>query len=144
MTNKVYPMYESYNQAAAQLVELIGARDLLAKSLKTAHPDKLRYGRRMLAEADKRIEACEAALAKEYETHQLICREKEKLEAMLSGLTVGLEGAFIYIKHCLPDKFELVKTVLFTGWSPKEIEEFNDRIAVLEATKLEEFIGEKE
>lgn len=143
MTGKVYPMDENYNQVATKLVELIEARDLLAKSLKIAHPSKLRDGQRMLADADKKIEACESVLAKKYETYQLVRREKEKLEASMGEIEVGMEGAFIYIKHCLPDSFELVKTVLFTGWSSKEIDEFNDRIAVLEATKFEEFIAEK-
>src|SRR5215218_3685950 len=102
MSEKVYPMYDSYNLAATQLVELIEARDRLIEALKAAPPGNRREGQQMLDEVNKKIASWEASLAKEYETHQLICREKEKLEAFISELSIGTEGAFIYIKHCLP------------------------------------------
>src|SRR5215213_11331984 len=98
MDEKVYPMYESYNQAAAQLIELIGARELLAKALKNAHPGKIRDGQKMLADADKKIEACEKALATEYEAHQKKCRAEDKLAETTAEVINRMEMIYIYFK----------------------------------------------
>jgi len=142
MNEKVYPMYESYDRAAAQLVELIEARDMLAGALKTMHPNRRPKARMMLADANRKIERCEAALAAEYESHQQACRARENLDAVMSDLEKSCEAVFIYIKHRHPENLEALKAALFNDWTEEEIEAFHDRIAVFEATRLEEFIGE--
>ena len=144
MREKIYPMYESYNQAAAQLLELIEARDLLAKALKIAPPGKIRDGRRMLADADKKIEACEKALAAEYEAHQKKCRAEDALAETTAEVLNRMEMIYIYFKHHLPTKLDEVKAAIFNGWNSEDIEAFYDRVAILEATELEKIIAESD
>jgi hypothetical protein len=98
----------------------------------------------MIADANRKIEEQEAALALEYETYQVFCREKEKLETFMDGLEVGKEGAYIYIKRHLPDKLEIVEAVLFFGWNSEEIEAFYDRVAILEAAGPESIIADSD
>jgi hypothetical protein len=141
MSEKVYEMYDDYYQAQAQLLELIEARDYLKESLKTAHPSKLADGYMMLNAANKKIEACEAALANEYETHQKACRSREAYDKSLDELSESVDAAYIYFKHRHPDRFKAIQAQFYNGRTPEEIEEFEDRIAILEATRLEEFIG---
>ena len=143
MKDKVYEMYDDYYKAKAQLQELIDARNQLKESLKTAHPSRFAEGWIMLNDANQKIEKCRAALKGEYDAHQETCRGKEKYEQYKAELQEGTDGAFIYFKHCRPESYERVKNELYKDMTPEEIEEFNARIAHLEATRLEEFIAEK-
>ncbi len=136
-------MDDDYKRAVADLLELIGARDYLAESLKNAVPEMLSEGRRLLDAANKKIEACEAALEREYEAHQNACRAREELDASLSDIQKSMEASFIYAKHRLPpEQFGKIKAAILDNRTPAEQQEFYDRIAILEATRLEEFIGE--
>lgn len=141
MAEKVYEMYEDYHQAAAQLVELIEARDMLKEAMKTWHPSRLADGYIILKETNEKIEKCEAALAKEYETYQEACRAREAYDKSLDELAEGVYASYIYLKHRHPETFKRVQAAWYEGRTPEEIEELEDRIAILEATRLEEFIG---
>lgn len=144
MAEKVYEMDEDYNKAAAQLVELIEARDMLAESIKKT-PFILRGQKQLLLrEVNQKIEKCEAVLAAEYEAHQKACRAQEHYEKTMDELHDAFDASFIYLKHCHPDRFENFKDSLYSDWTEEEIIEFEDRIAILEATRLEEFIGKKD
>jgi uncharacterized FlaG/YvyC family protein len=142
MNDKVYEMDDDYKQALAELLEFIKLRDELAASIKTAPLEKRSALQELLTEMDKKIEACEAALAKEYEAHQTACRSQENLDEIMEDMTGRMEMFFIYVKHRLPDKFEEMKAGLFDGWTPEEIQDFYDRVATREATQLEEIIAE--
>jgi hypothetical protein len=144
MSEKIYPMNDHYKEGAARLLKLIEARDLVVKTLKIAPPEMIGTGQKMIADANRKIEEQEAALAQEYETYQVFCREKEKLETFMDGLEVGKEGAYIYIKRHLPDKLEIVEAVLFFGWNSEEIEAFYDRVAILEAAGPESIIADSD
>lgn len=99
----------------------------------------------MLDKANKKIEACEAALAAEYAAHQEARRAREAEEQATGELSEAMEAAYIYLKHRQPDTFKTLQATLYDGWTPEEIKEFEDRIDLidlLEATRLEEFIGE--
>ena len=141
MSDKVYEMYDDYFQAEAQLQELIDARDMVRESLKTAHPSRLAEGYVLLDNANKKIEACKAALAAEYEAHQKACRSREAYEKVMGELSEGMEASYIYLKHRHPETFKTVQAAWYNNWTPEEIQEFEARIAHLEATRLEEFIG---
>jgi uncharacterized FlaG/YvyC family protein len=142
MEDKVYEMDDNYKQAVADLLEFIKMRDDLAASIKIAAPEKKREQQELLADMDKQIERCEAALAKEYESHQTAARAQEKLDEIMGDVTEKMEMVFIYIKHRLPDKLEEMKSAIFDGWQPEDIQAFYDRVAIREATQLEEIIAE--
>lgn len=103
MADRVYEMYDDYYEAQAQLLELIEARELLAASLKTAHPSRLKEGQKLLAAADKKIEACEAALAKEYDAHQATEKAREAYEQKMSELEESFDAAMEYLSTAHPE-----------------------------------------
>jgi hypothetical protein len=138
MTEKIYPMYDDYHQAEAQLQELKDAREMVRESLKTAHPSRLAEGYILLKNANERIEA---ALAREYEAHQQACRSREEYEKLLDELEEGVYAGYIYLKHRRPEAFKRVQAAWYQNRTPEEIEELEACIAHLEATRLEEFIG---
>lgn len=141
MADKVYEMYDDYNEAIEKLLAFINLRDLLADSLKDPSPKNRREVQEMVAEMDKQIESTEAKLAKEYEAYQTKCRAEEELEAMSEEATEKVEKYFILVKHRMPEKLEELKTAIFTDWTPEEIQDFYDRAAIREATQLEEILG---
>ena len=143
MSDKVYEMYDDYHQAIEKLHNFIKVRDELAEFLKVAPPEKLLENRELLAKMDKQIENSKALLAKEYEAYQVKCRDEEKLDDVKDDVKDRMERFFILVKHRMPEKLDELKAEVFVNWTPEEIEEFENRIAELEATRLEEFIGEK-
>ena len=142
MSDKVYEMYDDYHQAIEKLHNFIKVRDELAEFLKVAPPEKLLENRELLAKMDKQIENSKALLAKEYEAYQVKCRDEEKLDDVKDDVKDRMERFFILVKHRMPEKLDELKAEVFVNWTPEEIEEFENRIAELEATRLEEFIGE--
>lgn len=143
MSEKVYPMDESYNKAAADLLELIEARDLLAEALKIARPEDIPEMRKLLADTNAKIEECEAALAAEYEAYQNHRRLEEERDEMLDDMMRRMEMVFIHVKYRHPEKLEEMKAALFNEWTPEEIEAFYDRVAVLEAGDLISIIAQQ-
>ena len=142
LKDKVYEMYDSYNQAASDLVEYIKLRDMLAAKIKIV-PFKRSENQQLLAEFDAHIEKAEAALAKEYDAHQEKCRAEEKLDQVMNDIAERTEMVYVYIKHRVPDKLQELETAIFAGWTTEEIQDFHDRVAILEATRLEELIAEE-
>ena len=144
MNEKVYEMYDDYYHAEAQLQELIEARNLLKESLKTAHPDRFAEMWIMLNGANQKIDQCRAVLKAEYDAHQKTCRAQEKADAAMQGLMEGFYGSLVYMKHRHPESFKQAESEITGNMTSLEIKEFYEGIANLEATRLEEFIAEKE
>ena len=142
MPNKVYEMDDNYNQAVADLLEVIKVRDELTESIKIAPPDKIREGQKLLATMNKKIEECEAALAKEYETTQTYKKALDEQEEVFDEVKHRMEMVFVYTKHRLPDKLNEMKAIIFNDMKPEWIQDFYDNVAILEATRLEELIAE--
>jgi len=143
MEDKVYEMYNEYNQAVEDLLGFIKIRDDLAASVKTGAPENLREAQELLIEMDEIIESCESKLAKEYEAYQTKCRAEEELENWSVDAEKRVKMVFIYIKHRIPEKLGELTNALFAKWTTDEIEKFYDDVAFLEATQLEEIIAEK-
>ena len=144
MSDKVYEMDDHYNQGVAALLEFIKQRDELAENLKIAPPELIPEGQQLLADMDKRIEDYEAALAREYETYQNKCRAEENVENMNETILERMAMVYIYFKHRIPEKLEELEAIVLNNNTPEEAQAFYDRVAILEATKLEEIIAEEE
>lgn len=138
MAEKVYEMYEEYSKRAAYLLKMIEARDLLIKSIKNTPVHQRAAKQSALNEANQNIESFESDLAEEYEAYQEKCR----IDEYVKTVDRFLEKVFIQTKYCLPEKFEELKTALFNVMTEEQIIDFEDRIAILEATRLDDFIGE--
>lgn len=144
MKDTVYEMSDDYKKAVEDLLGFIELREELAKTLKTALPERVRELHELLAEMDKSIDTCEAALADQYEAYQNKCRAEEELDEMSAEAEKRVEMVFIYFKHRHPEKFVELKTTLFAKWTDEEIQDFYDRVAIREATELEEIIAENQ
>jgi len=142
MAEKVYEPDEDYKELAENLVKMLETREELARTVKLAAPEHLAEGQRLLAEMDRSIEQFEATLAESYEAYQEFRRKDEDLGKMNELIGNSLEMMFIYTKHVLPEKFELLETKLLNTMSPEETEEFLDRIAVRETNELDKIIAE--
>jgi hypothetical protein len=104
-------------------------------------PSRLAKGYVMLKATNEKIEKCEAALAREYEAYQDACRASEAHDKLFGELSDSMDSAYIYLKHRHPETFKTVQAQFYKDRTPEQIKEFKDRIAHLEATRLEEFIG---
>lgn len=135
-------MPDDYKQALADLTGFIEERDELAKTLKLLPPEESKEGQRLLALFDEKIERCEQALAIEYEAHQKQCRAEENQDEIVEDMKLRMQMVYIYIKHRIPAKLEEITAALLNDYTPEEEQEFYDRVAILEATRLEEIIAE--
>ena len=97
----------------------------------------------MLNETNQKIDECRAALKAEYVAHQATCRAQEKVDAAMEGFKESFYGSPLYIKHRHPESFRQAETEITNNMTPLEIKEFYEGVALFEATRLEEFIGEK-
>ena len=140
MAEKVYEMSDEYNKRAAVLLEMIEARDRLVETIKNTPVNQRTDKQAALKLVNQRIETVESDLAEEYEEYQEQCRFDEKVKKV----DRFLEKVFIQTKYDNPEKFESLKTALFETMTEEEIIDFEDRIAIIEATRLEEFIGKKD
>lgn len=140
MAEKVYKMSDEYNKRAAVLIEMIEARDRLVETIKNTPVNQRAEKQAALKFVNQRIETVESDLAEEYEEYQ----EKRRIEEYVKKVDRFLEKAFIQTKYDDPEKFEPLKTALFETMTEEQIIDFEDRIAILEATRLEEFIGKKD
>jgi DNA mismatch repair ATPase MutS len=142
MNDKVYEMEDDYNERVVELLEFIKLRDKLVESIKIAVPAHKREGQQLLAEMDKQIEECEALLANAYAAYQKFRRKEEEASEMSEKLGEQMEIGYIRLKHLLPDKLAEREASLFNGWTPDNIQEFYDRVAIREATQLEKILAE--
>lgn len=141
MSDKVYEMEDDYKEALADLLRLMELRERAAALIKFAPPDIIREIRTTVAELDKQIEESEALLASAYESYQKFRRLEEELEVMNEAMGEKMEISFIILKHHLPDKLAKAESTMFNGWSPEDIQDFYDRVAIREATQLEEILA---
>lgn len=142
MAEKVYEPDEDYKELAENLVKMLETRAELARTVKLAAPEHLAEGQRLLAEMDRSIEQFEATLAESYKAYQEFLRKDEDLGKMNDLIGNRLEMMFIYTKHVLPEKFELLEMKLLNTMPPEDAEEFLDRVAVRETNELEKIIAE--
>jgi uncharacterized protein YigA (DUF484 family) len=142
MKEKVYEMEDDYKERLAALLKAIETRDELAETVKLAPPEMRREGQKILAEMNKTLEDIEALLAHAHEAYQKFRRNEEEVSEMSEQLTEKFEEHFIRAKHCQPEKFAEMEAKLLKVWTPEVIEDFYDRVAIREATHLEEILAE--
>lgn len=143
MAQKEYEMDDDYKKAAAFLVEQIAERDEIAAKLKLLSPKDRPEGLRLLAELDKAIERGEQALANEYESKQNYQRALDEQAQVAEKALHAVAGSLIHVKYRLPDKFEEAFNIFTKGFTNKEIEDFEDRMAEMEAGDLVRIIRRK-
>lgn len=129
-------MDDGYKKAAAFLVEQITERDEIAENLKLLSPEDRPEGLRLLAKLDKAIERGEQALANDYEAQQNYQRALDKEAQTWESALHSAAGSLIHMKYRHSDKFEEAFDIFTKGWSNKEIEAFEDRMAEMEAGDL--------
>jgi hypothetical protein len=136
MSKKEYEMDDDYKKAAAFLVEQIAERDEIAENLKLLSPEDRPEGLRLLAKLDKAIERSEQALANDYEAQQNYQRALDEEAQAWEKALHATAGSLIHLKYRHSDKFEEAFNIFTKGWSNKEIEAFEDRMAEMEAGDL--------
>ena len=143
MNEKEYPMPDDYKEKSAQLLEFIETRDRVLAAYKDMTPEQRRAVQEPLKTLNESIESLEKYLAETYEAYQKERRiEKEKEKAIDRGMRAA-QVIYITIKHRQPEKLEEFTKVL-EPLSPEEREEFFDGVAILEATELDEILGENQ
>lgn len=149
--NKEYPPDEEYLQFKAELEHWIEFRNRLAKKIKYLSPTKQRIKRLQLIDFDNKIAQAKKGLRKFYESCQQVEKEEEKetLRSKLIDRALNIaeragEKLYIIIKHQKPHLFEEFHKISTQDMTPEELQEFNERIAHLEATKLDDILEGKE
>jgi DNA-binding transcriptional ArsR family regulator len=142
MTDKVYEMEDDYKESVAELLKAIKSRDELAESIKLLPPENRCEALRILAEMDKDLDAVEAGLADACAAYQKFRRKEEEVSEISEKLGEQMEIGYIRLKHLLPDKLAEKEASLFHGWTPENIQEFYDRVAIREATQLEKILAD--
>ncbi len=141
MSEKEYPMPESYHKFLAETMKMIEIRDDFAARLKFAAPDERQKLREEIARTDKLIDRAEASLARQYETHQRECRKDEEWEEKMRKA----ERFYIYVMYRRPDMFAEVATNIlrYVYNVAKDGDGFHKRIKHLIATELDEILDDK-
>ena len=87
------------------------------------------------------IERGEASLARDSEKHQKNCRADEEWEAAMRKM----ERFYVYVMYRRPEMFSEVATSIlrYVYNVAKDGEGFQDRIAILIATELDEILDDK-
>jgi hypothetical protein len=139
---KEYPMPESYKKQTAQLLKLLEIRDKIDGQREFMTAEQRRDTVEKSAELDKKINDYENQIAAHYEIHQLLRALEAEMMKIDARQMVRIQKMYIFYKHRAPkekfDEFaELVNTL-----SPEERENFYDQVAILEATKLNEILGD--
>lgn len=142
MKDKVYEMEDDYKEAVVKLQDFIERRDLLAKSFVSQTPKERREAGQTLADMDKQIESTEARLAKEYDAYQKYCKELDEQEEHTKRVAETMQKYYVLVKHRMPEELDKIKKAIFTSWTEEEIQNFYDEAAIIEATRLEEILGE--
>lgn len=143
MNEKDYPMPDSYNKQSARLLELLELRDKINKQLEFMTPEKRRETVEKSAELDKKINDFETLIATHYQAYQLSRAFQAEMERIDARQMVRIQKMYICLKHRAPkEKFDEFVEIVDT-LSPEERENFYDQVAILEATRLDEILGEK-
>lgn len=140
---KDYPMPESYKKQTSQLLELLELREKINKRRDLMTPEERRESVQKSAELDKKIDDFEKIIAAHYEVFQLSRLFQAELEKVDARLMTHTHKIYICLKHRAPkEKFDEFVEIVNT-LPPVEREEFYDQVAILEATRLDEILGEK-
>ena len=132
-----------YQENLQKLAEMIESRDEYERLLPTLPPDVRAEALPHLRDLNSAIENLEQKMADEYERFQAEKRREDKISQLVAKATSAVEKLFIIIKYQVPHLFEEFKAVATQGLTDDEVQEFYDRIAILEATKLEEILAGK-
>jgi len=123
-------------------LKLIETRDKYAADLRHAAPEDMAAMRRTLAKMDEKLEECESKLAVDLENYQKRRRREEEIDKRYDETMRKMEIRFVYYKHRLFDRLDMVSAPIFrTFKNDEEIESFFDRTAILEATRLDEILS---
>lgn len=143
MNEKDFPMPESYKKQTSQLLEMLEIRDKANKRREFMTPEERQESAKKSAELDKKIEDFEKLIAAHYESYQLLRLFETELQTIDARLISHTHKIYICLKHRAPkEKFDELVEIINT-LPPNEREEFYDQAAILEATKLNEILGEK-
>lgn len=141
---KEYEMPDEYKQNLLKLTEMIEARDAYAREMPNVPPEKRAEAASALADFTDAINKTEQLLADEYEQFQSEKRRQDGIDDAIARGMEATEKLFIIIKHQKPHLFEEFKKIVIQDMTFEEEQEFYDRIAVLEATKLKDILTGKE
>ena len=143
MNGKEYPMPDSYNKQTAQLLALLEIREKINEQLEFSTAEQRRETVIKSAELDKKIDDFEKLIATHYEAYQLSRIFESEMQKIDARQMVRIQEMYIYLKHRAPkEKFDEFVEIVNT-LSPEERENFLDQVAILEATRLNEILGEK-
>jgi hypothetical protein len=67
----------------------------------------------------------------------------KKISGILDKGMESVEKLYIIMKHQMPHLFDEFKKTVLEGFTPEEVQEFQDRIEHLEATQLDEILAGK-
>ncbi len=71
-------------------------------------------------------------------------RRKERIDAAYKSMRENMSKLYIVIKHQKPEMFDQIHHAVTQDMTPEELKKFEDRIARLEAEKLEEILSGSE
>jgi hypothetical protein len=139
-----YEMPQDYQDSLAFVMDLIEECDAFRRQIPTLPPwVNVEEARAKLAEMEKAIDKAEELLANEYNAYQAHEKAKADLDETNKEVLIRMQMVYIYYKHRIPDKLEEIKAAALNGFTPEEIQDFYDGVAILEATQLEEIIAEE-
>lgn len=142
MSEKEYPMDEDYNEKSANLIRFVEKRDKVLAAVKHMTPEQRRAVQEPLKILNESIEALEEYLAEAYEEHQRELRAEKEKKEIFKRMRRKMHELYIVMKHQFPEKLEEF-TKCLDPMSPEQREDFFDQVAILEATELDEILGEK-
>ena len=141
VSEKEYPMPESYKEQTAQLLKLLDIRDKIDEQREFMTPEKRRETAEKSTELDKKIDDFENQIAAHYEIHQLLRTIEAEMEKIDARQMIRIQKMYVWLKRRAPkEKFDEFVEIVNT-LSPEEKENFLDQVAILEATKLGEILG---
>lgn len=143
VVKKEYEMPDEYQKNLAILTEMIDKRDEYARAIPLLPPDKRAEAQPALAELSAAVENIEQTLADEYEKFQAEKHREDEIEQTIGRGMEAVENLFIIMKHQIPHLFEKFKQTVMQDMTEEEKQEFYDRIAILEATRLKEILAGK-
>lgn len=140
---KEYEMPDEYKENLRRLTEMIEERDRKAEIIKTLPPESRAEALPALSRLNASIDKIEQTLADEYKEFQVESRRKDEVTHVLDKGMEKVEELFIIIKHQKPHLFDEFKKIVVEHMTPDEEQDFYDKIAVLEATKLKDILAGK-
>lgn len=143
VSEKEYPMPDSYKKQTAQLLKLLEIREKIDKQREFMTPEHRRETVEKSAELGKKIDDYENQIAAHYEIHQLLRTIEEEMQKIDARQMVRIHKMYIYLKYRAPkekfDEFIEIVNIL----SPEERENFYDQVAILEAGDLIRLIAKE-